>query len=432
MSAEIVPSNTSPIAEAVERAHAILSASGAKKWLNCTPSARLEETFTDEGSEFASEGTKCHELLEIAARYEFHGIKADAYPVTTLVSEDPATGKQVWSTEWVDLHTEEGRRKAGFNGDMDDAVKVVLAEIRKVTSVLDAAKEPYVILVELRLNYSAWAPEGFGTGDIVIVSQKKIWVFDLKYGKGVEVSSIDNEQMKLYALGAWAEFSFEYDGIEEVEVCIVQPRMNNVSPWCVSLADLLAWGENHVKPRAALAWAGEGEFNPGPWCKEGFCKARFNCRARAEANLAAAGTLPDKRLLSPLEIDALLPKLDDIEAWAKDVSGFALRSAVDDGVRYPHYKLVEGRSNRYIKDPKLAAVRLVANGVKQEDLFNTTEPQLKGITDLERICGGKKKFTLLLGDIIGKPPGKPTLVPVDDPRPEWKAKASADEDFDDE
>ena len=388
--------------------HALLSASGSKKWLNCTPSARLEATFTDEGSNASREGTKAHELLEIAAKLRYYGIEPD--PI---------------------LRTKAGRTLHGYNEEMQDAVEFFMDSIRaEITDPLDAAGVVYTVLVEQKLNYSEWATEGFGTSDITIVTQQKCWVRDFKYGKGVAVDSEDNEQMMLYGLGAYSDLRFAFEDIEEFDLGIIQPRINNNSTWCVSLADLLLWGE-WVKERAALAWKGAGEFKPGSWCSDGFCKARYNCAARAAANLAAAteefGDQPAAALLTPEQIALLLPKLDGIAKWAKELSDFALKSAVDKGIKYPMFKLVEGRSNRFIADEAKARGLLGNEGYLPGDYL--AEPKLLGITALEELVGGKKNFTTLLGEVVVKPRGKPTLVPDDDKRQEWQGTASADADF---
>lgn len=383
--------------------HALLSASGSKKWLTCTPSARLEEKFPDEESEFASEGTKAHELVEYALRHHYF---------------DEAVPEHLNTTEKI--------LQAGYTSAMIDAAWDFLQECRKISDPLDADGVVYTVLVEQRLDYSSWVPQGFGTGDFCLITNSTAFVRDFKYGKGVEVESIDNSQMKLYGLGAYHELAFAYEGITDLDIGIVQPRIHNVSSCRVSLADLLLWAES-IKPIAELAWAGEGELVPGPHCRECFCKARFSCKARTDMILAAAGDRADANTLLVDEVAELLPQLDEIEKWAKAMKAYTLAQAVDNGVKYPGWKLVEGRSNRYITDPKTAAVRLVANGVAQEKIFTT--PELVGVTALEEAAGGKKRFTELLGDLIAKPAGKPTLVPIDDRRAEWKPAHSADEDF---
>jgi hypothetical protein len=385
--------------------HAILSASGSKKWLTCTPSARLEETFKDEDTEFSKEGSKAHELMEIALRmFFFHELSAGD----------------------VSLRTVEGRRKAGFTAEMDAAVESLQARVAEVTKQLDKDKVAYTVFIEHKVDYSQWAQEGFGTADVIVVTTKKVWVFDLKYGKGVTVDAKENTQMMLYGLGAWADLSMAYDDIETISLNIHQPRIGNFSSWEISLTDLLAWGET-VKQQAALAWEGIGDFVPGGHCDSGFCKARFTCKARASACLDASAALTRPELMTAEDIALLLPKLDSIEKWAKGMKEYAQKTAIEESVRYPGWKLVEGKSNRYIADKNLARTRLTANGFPESDFM--TKPDLVGLTALEELVGGKKAFTELMGDIIHKPAGKPTLVPASDNRPEWQGAISADEEF---
>lgn len=385
--------------------HALLSASGSAKWLVCTPSARLEEQFQNEESEEASEGTKAHELATIIGREHFFGEKT------------------------IDVSTPERLAAAGFNGEMLEAAQIFVADCSSLVAALREAGEPFTVLIEQRLDYSRWAPEGFGTGDFVLVSQRKAWVRDFKYGKGIPVKAEGNTQMRMYALGALAELSFAYEDIETIEVGISQPRigLGHVSTWEVSTADLLAWASSVVSPQALKAWDGKGEFVPGDHCTDYFCRARFSCRARADFFLDIA--TPDKagHLLTPDEIAKLLPHLSQIASWAKAVAEYALKKAVE-GVVFPGHKLVEGKSSRFISDQKMAAVRLVANGVKQEALFPETEPKMIGITAIQDLIG-KNKFEELLGDLLVKPAGKPTLVPDKDPRPVWQPNASAEDDF---
>ena len=375
--------------------HALLSASGSGKWLTCTPSARVEELIPDETSSHAAEGTICHALVEIKGRHAFFGEPLPA-----------------------DLSM--------YSLEMHRAADRFIEECEALVAPLRAAGVAYTVLIEQRLDFSPWVPEGFGTGDFVLVCGHTIWVRDFKYGVGVPVESEGNTQMLLYALGAYNELAFAYDEITEVDIGVVQPRIGNVTSARVSLDYLLNWGDM-IKPIAAQAWAGEGEFVAGDHCSSCFCRARFNCAARAEAALAVAtkefGLFPKGPFLTPSEIAELLPKLESVTKWAKDLEAFA-RGAALEGQEIPGYKLVEGRSIRKITDPKTAAVRLVANGFRQEEIY--TEPELITLTALQDLVGGRKPFDQLLGDLIEKPPGKPTLVPLSDKRPAW---SSADTDF---
>lgn len=381
--------------------HAILSASSGKKWITCPPSARLEENFPNETSAAAAEGTKCHELMELQARFEYFG---ENFP--------------------EHLNTVDKRRAKGFTEQMVEVVLEFMTEAKKITDPLKASGKPFVVLVEQRLDYSPWVPEGFGTGDLIIVAGHCVWVRDLKYGKGVPVASEEDYQMMLYGLGAHNELAMAFDDISEFDLGIIQPRINNNSSWRITTDNLLAWGES-IKPIAQLAWEGKGEFKPGEHCESGFCRARFTCQARASACLAASAGLTPAGLMMPDEIAALLPQLASIEKWAKGLAEYAQKTAIEERVAYPGYKLVEGKSNRFIADQRLAQIRLTANGYTSF----MTEPALVGITALEELVGGKKAFVDLLGDIVQKPAGKPTLVPESDKRPVWQGSTTADSDF---
>src|SRR5690606_33442378 len=277
------------------RKHAILSASGAHRWLNCPLSARLEEHFPDEPSTYAEEVTKAHKLAE--------GILLDKI-------DEPAPDEMF---EHVSRY-----------------VEVVL---EKLTPGAD-------LYVEQRLDFSPWVPEGFGTGDAVIVSDEAIEIVDLKYGKGVKVDAEENPQLRLYALGAYNQFGMIYN-FDRVRMTIVQPRLDHVSTEKLSLKELLQWGEE-IKPIAQKAFKGEGEFNPGPHCR--FCRARRSCRARAEAILQMARyEFRKPELLSDEEVAEILAQAEELAAWAKDVKDFALSHAYLHGVKIPGFKVVEGR-----------------------------------------------------------------------------------------
>lgn len=385
--------------------HAILGASSSKKWLTCTPSARLEELLPNEDSAASLEGTKAHDLLEIVAKELYHGVASP-----------------------LELRTQAGLVEAGYTVEMLEAVREFLALAKEITVPMDANGTAYTVLIEQRLDYSEWVPEGFGTGDLVIVAGHCVWVRDFKYGKGVPVASDENTQMMLYGLGAYNELSFAYEDIREFDLGIVQPRIHNNSSWRITAKNLLEWGES-IKPTAQLAWEGKGEYVPGPHCDSSFCRARHTCKARASACLAASASLTEGGLLLAEEIAELLPKLPLIEKWAKGLREYANKSAVDEGVEYPGFKLVEDKSNRFISDAKLASVRLVANGYPLDKI--QSEPKLLGITALRELIGSEKTFTELLGDIVVKPRGKPVLVSADDKRAPWQRPTSAEEDFGD-
>lgn len=380
-------------------AHAKLSASGSKKWLTCTPSARLEATFPNESSQYASEGSFGHAVFEHRLS-GYLGRKQAVEAENQLPDAD-----KYYSTELCDA--------------VGEAFDRAVERIEYARSVCN---DP-VILLEQRLDYSPWVPEGFGTGDLVIIAHNYVEVLDLKMGSGVAVSAFDNSQFRLYALGAYNQFSHLYD-IETVRGTVLQPRLNNYSSEELSADDLLAWAETYVMPRAKLAWAGEGDFTPGEHCSSGFCRARFTCVARADANFQIAQAefaFADPELLTDAQIAKILAKADAAIKWLGDVQSHALTQAAA-GKTYEGFKLVEGRSNRKYKDHDAVAATLQANGVPEEIIY---ERSLLGITAMEKALG-KKKFAELLADQIDKPQGKPVLVAVSDKREAISHSALAD------
>ena len=383
-------------------AHAKLSASGSAKWLVCTPSANLESTLPDEGSNFASEGTFAHAVFEQAILMM---LSRPTIPLPKdLLHHDTAELREY----------------------VAEAVNVAWDRINDAYS---RCKDP-IILVEQRLDFSMWVPEGFGTGDLVIITDGLVEVMDLKYGKGIYVDPRDNSQLRLYGLGAYYELCHLYD-ITSVRMTVLQPRLSNFRSEELSMEDLLEWGQQYVMPRAKMAWVGGGEFVPGDHCKDGFCRARFTCAARAQASLAVAKaefsspTPPAVDTLSMERIAALLPQADMVIDWFSDLKAHALKQAVEHSVAVPGFKLVEGRSNRKYVDQDAVAAKLKDSGIPEEIMF---ERSLLGITAMESAIG-KKKFTELLGDLVVKPAGKPTLVPEGDKRPALALAASAAEDF---
>ncbi|MCZ8518864.1 DUF2800 domain-containing protein [Paenibacillus caseinilyticus] len=385
------------------RAHARLSASGSKRWLSCTPSAALEDSFEESSSSFADEGTAAHELSELhLARF------------LKLIDEE------TYQQKLQDFKDTEKY----YSQSMDDFVQVYVdIVIEKINEARARCADPAVLL-EQKLDFSNWVPDGFGTGDVVIVSDGVAEVIDLKFGKGVPVSAEGNPQMRLYALGAYNLLHFLYE-FDTVRMTIVQPRLDSISTDELSVEKLLQWAEEDVKPKALMAEAGEGEYVPGEHCR--FCRARASCRARARANLALARfEFADPPLLTNEEIAEILKSVDDLKAWASDIAAYALKQARDHGVKYAGWKVVEGRSNRKITDELVAADVLLLEGYAPELIYKPKE--LLGISDLEKAVG-KKKFKELLSDLIIKPAGKPALVPEEDKRVELSSGASAAADF---
>lgn len=369
--------------------HAILSASGAHRWMNCTPSARLEQEFDDNSGEAAAEGTAAHALSEHKLR-----------KALKMRSKKPVSP---YDSDEMDNYT-------------DGYVEFVLEVIEQAKQI---CSDP-LILIEQRLDFSKYVPEGFGTGDCLIIADGTLHIIDFKYGQGVLVSAEDNPQMKLYALGALDLFDGIYD-IEMVSMTIYQPRRENVSTSTVSKESLYQWAEEVLKPKAELAFAGDGIYCPGEWCQ--FCRAAVKCRARAEAKMKLARfefALPP--LLTDEEITDILSSISDLTSWANEIIAYATDAAVNHGKKWPGFKVVEGRSNRKYKDEE--AVAEAAKNAGYRDIYKQS---LITITEMEKLMG-KSKFNEILGELVMKPPGKPTLVPVSDKRPEMNT-SSAKNDF---
>ena len=384
-----------------ERAHALLSASGAKRWMSCPPSARLEEQFPDRSSKEAQEGTLAHELSELMLRQTLGIVKANVYK------------KKLAEYKKHDLYAEDM---------IDYCQRYIDLVIEKYNAALATTPDAQIIIEE-RLNFSKWVPEGFGTGDVLIIANDYIEVIDLKYGKGVKVDATDNPQMRLYGLGAYDAHGMLYD-FQKVHTTIVQPRLDHIDTEELSTDALLSWGDEYVKPRAELADKGEGDFDPGDHCK--FCRAQATCRARADANIEMAKyEFRDGPLLTIEEIGDILAKAEQLQSWAKSIQDWALDQAENHGAKFLGWKLVEGRSNRKITDEAAAASALELEGYKEDQIFNK---KIKGITDLEKMLG-KKKFEEYIGSYIVKPQGKPALVPESDKRPELCSADAAAKDF---
>jgi hypothetical protein len=371
------------------RKHAILSASGAHRWMNCTPSARLELEFDDSSGEAAAEGTAAHALSE--------------HKLCKALKMESKRPVSPYDSEEMENYT-------------DGYVDFVLEVIEQVVQV---CSDP-LILIEQRLDFSKYVPDGFGTGDCIIIADKVLNIIDFKYGQGVLVSAEDNPQMKLYALGALDLFDGIYD-IEMVSMTIYQPRRENVSTSTVSKESLYQWAEEVLKPKAELAFAGDGIYCPGEWCQ--FCRAAVKCRARAEAKMKLARfefALPP--LLTDEEITDILSSISDLTSWANEIIAYATDAAVNHGKKWPGFKVVEGRSNRKYKDEE--AVAQAAKNAGYQDIYRQS---LITITEMEKLMG-KSKFNEVLGGLVMKPPGKPTLVPISDKRPEMNT-SSAKNDF---
>ena len=380
--------------------HAILSASGSHRWLHCTPSALLEKDVPDSGSDYAREGSLAHAYCAKALK-ESLGIGTK--------------GEDIEIEELQGYFTDE------MPGHVETYTDIVLGKFEEAKKSTPDA----VLMVEQRLDFSKYIPEGFGTGDAIIVADGTLEICDFKYGKGVEVSAIANSQMMIYALGAYERFSDEYR-IERVRMTIIQPRIGNLSEYELEIDQLLYWADHVLTPTAKKAIKGEGEQVAGDWCQ--FCKVKCQCKALAKRctedfdALQESGTTAE--LMTNDDIARLLPKLSDIKKWAEAVGEYALDRALK-GDKFPGYKLVEGRSIRKIIDEEAAASKLTAEGFDADNLYKPRA--LKGITDLEGIVG-KKNLATLLDGILVKPQGKPALVPESDKRPPLNSN-SAESDF---
>ena len=367
--------------------HAVLSASSSERWLNCPPSARLCEGYEDKGSDYAAEGTDAHTLCEYRLKQAL-GIPA----------EDP-----IENLSWYNEEMEECA--AGYA-----AYVVELLETAKQT-----CSDP-VVMIEQRVDFSRWVQEGFGTADCILIADGVLNIVDYKHGKGVEVSAEGNTQLSLYSLGALEIFDGIYD-IDRVCVHIFQPRKSNVVSSMMDKTELYEWADTELTEKAQLAYEGQGSFSCGEWCR--FCKAKAECRERAEANLALARyEFQSPALLDDEEIADILGKVDALTAWASDVKEYALQQAIS-GKEWTGWKLVEGRSNR--KYTSEAAVAATVEGAG----FDPYERKVLGVTAMQKLLG-KTRFEELLAPYIEKPQGKPTLVPESDKRP---AMNTAKNDF---
>lgn len=386
-----------------ERAHALLSASGAHRWLVCTPSARLEESFPETTSSAAEEGTLAHELAELKLRHYFY---------TTDV------GKQKYSRRLNKLKKEDL-----WQDEMDRYTEDYLDYIK--CTALNLKVQPYVE-IEKKLDLTEWIPEGFGTSDCTLVYSDTVHVIDFKYGKGVQVDAEKNPQMMLYALGAYAAYRMLYP-VKKVKMTIFQPRIDHVSEWECSLDELLAFGEE-VKSKAALAIDGKGEYRPDEKaCR--FCRAKAQCRARSDFNVKKAfniGEMPP--LISPGEAGKRLLELQDVVKYQKDLQEWALSECLA-GNEVPGWKAVEGRSNRNWSDMDAAFEKLIQSEITPEEMLYEKKPLT--LAQVETLVG-KKVFQESVGEFVVKSPGKPALVKEADKRVAITNKVTAEQAFKEE
>lgn len=387
--------------------HALLSASSAERWLNCPPSARLNAEIEDKGSEYAAEGTLAHSMCEIK--------------LTGYISAIP---KRTTNSKLNKLKKDEL-----YQSEMDGYTDDYLNYVKEITIGLPGVA---MIRVEEQVDYSDYAPEGFGTADCLILYGDELHVLDFKYGRGVEVSAEDNPQLKLYALGAMKKFAFLY-AVKNVVLHIVQPRIGNFSRWETTAAELRAWGEC-IKPIAQLAYEGKGDFNSGSFCR--FCKLSATCRKRSEDNLALAQfefrkpaelTHDGSPALTDEEIGRALTLGSQLKKWYDDLEKYALGMIIS-GKKYDGWKAVEGRGSRNFTNPNDVPNILEKMGLSPDLAY---ERAILSPAKLESVVG-KKDFADYFSGIVEKSKGKPTLAPQSDKRPDYVSGTTAAEDFSEE
>lgn len=364
-------------------AHAVLSASASKRWLTCTPSARLEATLPEpkkaKGAfDYSQEGTMAHSLAEAKLRHHYGQITIEEM------------NREIEIIKATPYYSED------FEAHVDNYVLYVRSQIGE-------GDRP---LFEQRVDYSDWAPDGFGTADVVVLSQYKIRVIDLKFGKGIPVEAKDNSQLRLYALGAWNKFKEEYPDVKEVEYTIVQPRLDSITTDSTSLARLVEWANYFVKPKAKRAWAGTGEFVPGDHCQ--FCRAKATCRARSDfVNEVAALEFRPPALLTDNELEKVFSCGEQLKSWIADVEDYFTDRAVSKGITPTGFKLYTPKGNRKLTDEPLAKQVLLDKGFKEDDIMQPAS--LKSIAQLEKLS--KKGYVAdLLKTLIVRPDGAPKLV----------------------
>ena len=379
--------------------HALLSASGAHRWLHCTGSPLLEKDFPDSTSVYAQEGTLAHYLCEL---------KLMAYTGEITKRKLTSMKNKLMKSEL-------------WQPEMDSTSEAYLDYIKDIT--MSYTVKP-VILIEKKVDFSQYVPEGFGTADCLILAGDTLHVVDYKHGKGVVVDADHNPQMMLYALGAMSELSLLYR-FKFVHMTIVQPRVNNISEFTMTADDLIEWGETVVKPKAEAAISGHGEFEAGDWCR--FCRAKQQCKTRYESNDSLYPELSerhDPRLITLTELGEYLRRGRDMAAWLEDMKEYALSESLA-GADVPGWKAVEGRGSRAFTDTDEAVDTLIKNGIDESVLY---ERRVLTLAQMEKAVG-KKAFGELVGDLVIKNPGKPTLVEESDKRPKITNQPTAADVF---
>lgn len=395
--------------------HAFLSASAAERWINCPGSARLAALYPEEHSAAAEEGSLAHAVAQLL----IESLTGE------LDKEDEAIELGILRSK-VDAFYAAHKDMAGSFGAMTKILEPYVDFVWAKYQEAKQADEAAVIMTERRVSFAEYVPEGFGTSDVVIIGGGKMTVIDLKYGKGVPVSAVDNPQIRLYAIGAIAEFDLVYD-FDRTEVVIYQPRLDSVTYQELTVEELKTWAETVVKPSAIEAAGDAPRFNPdGPWCDSHFCPAAARCRARAKRLLEIEKyAVKDPELLTDEELGEILPRLDALQSFARKVSDYAL-GAITTGHPIKGWKVIEGRSNRKYKDEDKVAAAVKAAGYDEALIY---ERSLLGITKMTSLLGAKQfKEVIEKAGLIYKPPGSPKLAPEDDPHPAFNPAAA---DFDD-
>ena len=376
------------------RDHALLSASGASRWINCTPSARLEEKYgVNETSDFAKEGTLAHEIAELYLKLDVLG-EIDNEDFEEFIAAKMADDK--------------------FNDEMLDMVPIYVDYCADEYKAASTENKLAVIEIDQKLDLTEFVPESFGTADCVIIRDDVMEVIDLKYGSGIPVYAQYNKQLMLYGLGALRKYDAIYD-ITSIKLTIVQPRLNNISTWQVSVEDLLNWAETELKPAAQLAFNGKGEFKSGDWCR--FCSVKNRCKTLSNEQLdIAKHDFCDPNILTDEEISDILKKAPRLVEWANSVRDYAEREAIDNNKVWPGFKLVRANTKRKWDEDEEKVANAIYSAFPEADEEDIYDLKLKSISKVEKKFG-KKIVESKLSDVIIKPEGLPTLVSIDDKRP---------------
>ena len=372
--------------------HAMLSPSAASRWMSCTASAALEASLPGQTTSFAKEGTQAHVIAEFAAR------EALGLPLPPNMFDTP-------------------------DDEMLEAAAIYADHIKETYLKAKETCTDVIAETEIRLDLTAWIPEGFGTADCLIVADGTLYVIDFKYGKGVLVEAEGNKQMMIYALGAlgWADLLYS---INTVRMTIIQPRINNISTADITAAELRMWGAEVLAPIAQIAYEGLGEFKPSEdACR--FCRANGSCKAQADYFVSLFDENEDDGRLDPAAAGEILKRAAGMKDWLDRLEE-TVKDACLAGSTVPGWKLVEGRTKRRYTDEAEIENRLRAKRYKVSEIY---EKKLLGITKMEKLLG-RKKMDELIGDLIEKPQGAPTLVPESDKRPAWAPEEQTLQAFD--